>query len=63
MTESISSEEIHLMLVDCQKRERKLSEWELSFIHSLLGQYSRHRLSQRQIEKLEVIWDRVTTKE
>lgn len=49
------------LIEDCEKRESKLTEWEVGFIDSI-----RHRLekelvlSAKQIQTLDTIWERVT---
>ena len=48
------------MLDDCEARESKLTEWEAKFIASLQEQIAERSLSQRQVEILERIWERVT---
>ena len=49
------------MLDDCEKRESKLSDWEIGFIDSLGMQIADGRIpTAKQIEKLEAIWERVT---
>ena len=51
------------MVEDCEARSEHLSEWELGFIDSLsryLG--SGGFLSDKQAEKLDGIWERITTK-
>ena len=55
------SDEYDRMLTDCEKRESKLSEWEIGFIDSLGMQIAAGRTpTAKQIEKLEAIWERVT---
>ncbi|CAB4130378.1 hypothetical protein UFOVP119_2 [uncultured Caudovirales phage] len=49
------------MIEDCEKREGQLSEWEQNFIQSLNERVGRgFSLTDRQSEKLEAIWERVT---
>lgn len=51
------------MVEDCEKRESRLTEWEASFIDSIKDQLGRERpLSVKQIETLEKVWDRATSK-
>lgn len=52
------TEEIRLMIKDCQKRCTKLTEWEQTFINNI---YEYRKLSPKQIERLNIIWDRVTS--
>lgn len=54
----LDREEIHDMIKDCLNRESKLTEWEKDFMFNI---YEQDRdLTEKQIEKLEMIWDRVT---
>lgn len=49
------------MIQDCELRSEKLTNWETDFIDSLSSQVvSGRTLTERQIEKLEAIWDRIT---
>ena len=49
------------MIGDCQYRESLLSEWETHFLDSIEDQLESGRmLTNKQIEKLEDIWERVT---
>lgn len=49
------------MVLDCEKRESKLTDWERGFIDSLSRQLSEgHRLSEKQAERLDEIWERIT---
>lgn len=56
--------EEHLQLViDCENRESRLSDWERGFLDSIKFRLdSGSSLSARQSETLEGIWDRVTAK-
>lgn len=56
-----ATDEHETMILDCEKRESKLSDWERQFIDSLAKQIESRALSQRQAEALERIWDRVTS--
>jgi hypothetical protein len=50
------------MIDDCKKRESQLSAEERSFIDSISRQLELNcDLSFRQVEKLESIWDKVTS--
>jgi len=54
-------EEVESQIEDCEKRSEKLSEWELSFIDSISRQFAKTgALSERQIETLDRIWERIT---
>ncbi len=60
MTHSYSSEYIK-MVEDCEARESRLTDWERKFISSIGEQLENERpLSEKQVESLEQIWDRVT---
>lgn len=49
------------MVTDCENRESKLTDWERSFIDSISRQLADgHRLSEKQAERLDAIWERVT---
>lgn len=48
------------MIADCEKRESKLTDWERSFIDSIGKQIATRPLSERQAERLDEIWERVT---
>lgn len=52
------SEDVQAMIEDCEKRSGKLTEWELQFIADIS---ERESLTEKQIKKLEKIWDRVTS--
>ena len=49
------------MIEDCETRESKLSDWERGFIDSLKAWRARGiPLTDKQRERLNAIWDRVT---
>ena len=49
------------MIDDCERRESKLTAWEYEFIDSLANRVCRgHTLTDKQAEKLQKIWDRIT---
>ncbi|AEJ01217.1 hypothetical protein Nit79A3_1385 [Nitrosomonas sp. Is79A3] len=52
----------HLKMVEeCEFNESLLNDWECDFIDSIRNQIDEGRnLSERQIEKLEDIWEKVT---
>lgn len=53
--------EILTMIDDCEKRDRKLSDWEINFIDSLSVQLGRgHALTEKQVKKLTETWERIT---
>jgi predicted neutral ceramidase superfamily lipid hydrolase len=49
------------MVVDCENRESKLSDWERTFIDSISRQLQQGKtLSEKQDAQLTKIWERVT---
>lgn len=49
------------MIQDCMNWEKKMNEWEQNFIQSIDEQYGkRGTLSPAQLDKLEMIWEKVT---
>ena len=58
----MSQHDEHLTMVqDCENRESKLTDWERGFIDSIKQQLERGRaLSEKQAERLDAIWERVT---
>lgn len=48
------------MLADCNKRYKKLTEWEQGFIDSLNKFTDFGNLSYKQYETLEKIWEKIT---
>lgn len=49
------------MILDCENRESKLSDWERGFIDSIGRQLAAgRRLTDKQSETLDRIWERVT---
>lgn len=49
------------MIVDCENRSSKLTDWEAGFIDSLQKQIEQGRTpTARQEETLQKIWDKVT---
>lgn len=58
---SSDRDELVTMVNDCQARERRMSEWERSFMDSIeLWLGKANDLSPRQIETLHRIWEKVT---
>lgn len=55
-----ATEEHATMILDCEKRESKLNDWERQFIDSLSRQIENRSLSAKQAETLDRIWERVT---
>jgi len=55
------SDEYLEMIKDCEARESKLSDWEVSFLDSISTQIENNKiLSVKQIEVLDRIWECVT---
>ena len=49
------------LIDDCEKRERKLSAWDVDFLVSIRARLDDKKpLTVRQIECLEGIWERAT---
>ena len=49
------------MVNDCLSRDSKLTEWEQDFIRSIHERIESGReLSEKQADRLDVIWERVT---
>ena len=55
-----SQDEAVQMIDDCENRSEKMTDWECQFIDSLSHQIASRALSQKQIETLSRIWERVT---
>lgn len=53
-----TDDEYYTMIDDCMKRESKLTEWEQEFIQNVHEQD--RKLSEKQRQIIENIWDRVT---
>lgn len=57
------TDEHETMLADCEKRMRRLSDWERGFVESLRGQVKRgEKPPPQSAEVLDKVWDRVTEK-
>lgn len=58
-----SSDDIAQQIDDCEARESRLSDWERGFIASIKERTEQGvALTRKQVEQLDVIWERVTTK-
>lgn len=54
-------EEYQQLIDDCMDRQSQLNDWEINFLDSINDQVSEEgTLTDRQFEKLESIWERVT---
>jgi len=50
-------------ITDCEKRESRLSDWECGFIQSLREQIEKDKApTAKQIERLDIIWNRATAR-
>ena len=57
------TQEYLTMVEDCEKRDSRLTDWERGFLDSISKRLENEQgLSERQIEALENIWERVTAK-
>ena len=57
----MGNDDTPIMIEDCLERESKLSDWEAGFIDSLESQLGAgNSLTQKQIDKLGQIWERIT---
>jgi hypothetical protein len=55
------TDEYREQIADCRKRERQLSAWDVDFLASIEERLDDRRpLSQKQINCLDDIWERVT---
>ena len=58
-----TDDEISQMIGDCENRSERLSDWELKFIDSISNQIlGGKRLTEKQAEKLETVWNTATEK-
>ena len=56
-------DEYRQQIEDCRKRERMLSAWDADFLDSISERLDDSRtLSPKQIEKLDEIWEKATSK-
>ena len=57
------TQEYLTMVEDCEMRDSRLTDWERGFLDSISKRLENEQgLSERQIETLENIWERVTAK-
>ena len=57
------ADEYITQLDDCEKRQDRLTDWEVNFIDSLRRQLEAgRRLTANQVEKLDDIWERATAR-
>lgn len=57
------TDEYRQQIVDCRKRERHISAWDADFLDSIERRLDDKRpLSPKQIETLDGIWERATSK-
>lgn len=58
---AFDKDEVLEQIGDCETRSKKLSDWELNFIDSISQQLTRTgSLSEKQLEILDRIWEKVT---
>ena len=57
---SRDQDELYDMIKDCIRMSNKLTDWESDFIDSIDKQICDKMLTERQIEILDKIWDRIT---
>ena len=56
------NEETLTLIVDCEKRIKKISDWEASFIKAMRTCYEKRReLTSSQLEMLNKIWEKATS--
>ena len=56
-------DEYQTMIEDCRKRDHMLSAWDADFLDSIESRLSgNNTLTAKQIEKLEEIWNKATSK-
>ncbi len=57
----MNEEDIDQMIIDCRKRADKMTDWQAGFIDNVeRWRHLRRPLSQKQIDKLDEIWEQVT---
>jgi len=62
-TQKVVADEIATLISDALRRKQRLTEWEESFVESLKEQMEDPyfmQFSQKQLEKLEAIWEKAT---
>lgn len=63
MAEKTWKDEYQTQIDDCEKRESMLTDWERQFIDSLSKQIDRNnRPSPKQIDCLDSIWEKATSR-
>ena len=56
-------DEYQTMIEDCRKRDHMLSAWDADFLDSIEGRLGgNNTLTAKQVEKLEEIWNKATSK-
>lgn len=61
MMDDERSDDLMAMVDDCEARESRMSEWECCFIDSVRQQLlNGQKLSAKQVDKLNSIWERAT---
>ena len=56
-----TTEEHHLMVSDCMRRQKKLTDWEYNFIDGMAYRLREgYEITEKQDEMLTLIWEKVT---
>jgi hypothetical protein len=56
------NDEIETLINDCEKRYKKLNDWEKEFIGNISKQfYKKKTLNQSQLDCLNKIWEKATS--
>lgn len=51
------------MIEDCTKREDRMTDWEVQFVASIRLQLSQgKRLTYKQVDALDSVWEKVTSR-
>jgi hypothetical protein len=51
------------LITDCENREERLSDWERGFVDSIKSQLAKGKtLSTKQIDRLDEIWEKATSR-
>lgn len=56
-------DEYATMLDDCENRQSRMTDWEIAFVASLQEQLADGRqLSEKQVRRLDELWERLTAR-
>lgn len=51
------------LIDDCEQREQQLTDWERQFLDSIRKQLEEgRRLTQKQTDRLDIIWEKATSR-